>query len=72
MERHRLIAGNVGLALERPQVRAALRGWVGFLFLEGSIFASLDGPDADREFVIKACTAAFAAAMSSLAVDLPG
>lgn len=64
-----VIAAGAGLDLERPQVRAALRGWVGYL--EGAIFASLDGPDADREFVVTACMAAFAATMSSLSVDLP-
>ena len=46
-----LIAGNLDLDLDRADVRAALRGWVGFL--EGAILASLDHPDADREAVSK-------------------
>jgi AcrR family transcriptional regulator len=65
-----LIATNAGLDLTRPEVRAAMRGWVGYL--EGAIFASLEGPLADREYVVEACMAVFAATMSSLAADLPG
>lgn len=64
-----LIAETTGLDLDQASVRAALRGWVGYL--EGSIFASLDGPDADREFVVESCMAVFAATMSALAVDVP-
>lgn len=62
-----LIASNTNLDLGRPEVRAGLRGWVGYL--EGAILASLDGPTADRAYVVDACMAAFVATMTSLVVD---
>ena len=60
-----LIAATAGFDLERADVRAALRGWVGFL--EGAILGSLDLPDADRDVLIATGMAVFAAATSSLA-----
>jgi hypothetical protein len=59
-----LIASLAGLDLDRADVRAVLRGWVGFL--EGAILASLDRPDADREALIAAAIAAFDAALATL------
>ena len=50
-----LIAGVAGLDVERADVRAVLRGWVGFV--EGAILASLERDDADREALIEATVA---------------
>ena len=50
-----LIAGVAGLDAERADVRAVLRGWVGFV--EGAILASLERDDADREALIEATVA---------------
>ena len=50
-----LIAGVAGLDVERADVRAVLRGWVGFV--EGAILASLEREDADREALIEATVA---------------
>ena len=58
-----LIATESGFDLERAEVRAALRGWVGFL--EGAILGSLQRPDADRELLIATGMAVFAAATAS-------
>ena len=44
-----------GLDPERADVRAVLRGWVGFV--EGAILASLEREDADREALIDATVA---------------
>jgi AcrR family transcriptional regulator len=58
------IASLAGLDAERADVRAALRGWVGFL--EGAILASLDRSAADREALVEAALAAFDAAVGTL------
>lgn len=50
-----LIAGVAGLDVDRADVRAVLRGWVGFV--EGAILASLEREDADREALIDATVA---------------
>ena len=63
-----LIASVTGLDPERADVRAVLRGWVGFL--EGAILASLERPDADREALVDAALAAFDAGLSALDADL--
>ena len=63
-----LIASVTGLDPERADVRAVLRGWVGFL--EGAILASLDRPDADREALVDAALAVFDAGLSALDADL--
>ena len=65
-----LIAETVGLDLERAEVRVALRGWVGFL--EGAILASLERPDTDREALVDAGMAVFAAAVDTLDGDGDG
>lgn len=65
-----LIASGTGLDLGRSDVRAALRGWVGFL--EGAILASLQRPDADRDYIIEAAMSVFAASMTTLDVELQG
>jgi hypothetical protein len=62
-----LIAENVGLDLERPDVRVALRGWVGFL--EGGILAALGSSDTDREALIDASLVVFGAALATLGSD---
>ncbi len=62
-----LIAENIGLDLDRPDVRVVLRGWVGFL--EGGILASLGRPDADREALIDASLAVLGAALATLGSD---
>jgi hypothetical protein len=59
-----LIASVAALDAERADVRAVLRGWVGFL--EGAILASLERPDADREALIDAAIAAFDAGLATL------
>lgn len=59
-----LIAGNLGLDLERIEVRVALRGWVGFL--DGAILASLERPETDREALVDAVFAIFAASLATL------
>lgn len=64
-----LIAAVSGLDVERGDVRAVLRGWVGFL--EGAILASLERDDADREAVIDAAMAVFDAGLAVLGSD-PG
>jgi len=63
-----LIASVTGLDPERSDVRAVLRGWVGFL--EGAILASLERPDADREALVDAAMAVFDAGLSALNTDL--
>ena len=50
-----LIASVAGLDTGRADVRAVLRGWVGFV--EGAILASLEREDADREALIDATVA---------------
>jgi AcrR family transcriptional regulator len=50
-----LIASVAGLDTDRADVRAVLRGWVGFV--EGAILASLEREDADREALIDATVA---------------
>jgi hypothetical protein len=59
-----LIAALAGLDVERADVRAVLRGWVGFL--EGAILASLERSDADREALVEAAVVTFGAAHTSL------
>ncbi|GIK77950.1 MAG: hypothetical protein BroJett022_16400 [Actinomycetes bacterium] len=59
-----LIASVAGLDVERADVRAVLRGWVGFL--EAAILASLDRPGADRDALVDAAIAAFDAAVGTL------
>ncbi len=65
-----LIAAATGLDADRADVRAVLRGWVGFL--EGAILASLERPDSDREALIGAAVAVFDAGLSTLGVDAIG
>jgi len=65
-----LIAAVTGLDADRADVRAVLRGWVGFL--EGAILASLERPDSDRETLIGAAVAVFDAGLSKLGVDAIG
>lgn len=62
-----LIAAVSGLDAERADVRAVLRGWVGFL--EGAILASLEREDADREALVDAAVAVFAAGLAALRSD---
>ncbi|MCB0874754.1 MAG: TetR/AcrR family transcriptional regulator [Solirubrobacterales bacterium] len=62
-----LIAETVGLDVERADVRAVLRGWVGWL--EGAILASLERPDADREALVESALAVFAAGLVTLGPD---
>jgi hypothetical protein len=62
-----LIAAVAGLDLERADVRAVLRGWVGFL--EGAILASLEREDADREALIDAAVAVLDAGIAVLRSD---
>jgi AcrR family transcriptional regulator len=65
-----LIASTAGLDLERPDVRVALRGWVGFL--EGAILATLDRSGADRDYVIEVGMSVFAAAVATLDFEPQG
>ncbi len=62
-----LIASVSGVDIERADVRAVLRGWVGFL--EGAILASLDRPDADREALADAAVAVLNAGLRTLGPD---
>jgi AcrR family transcriptional regulator len=59
-----LIASTIGLDIERPDVRVALRGWVGFL--DGAVLVSMDRPDVDREALIDATFSVFTASLATL------
>ncbi len=59
-----LIASVAGLDADRAEVRAFLRGWVGFV--EGAILASLERDDADREALIDAAVAVLNAGIRTL------
>ncbi len=59
-----LIGEVAGIDVERADVCAVLRGWVGFL--EGAILASLDRADADREALIDASEAVLNAGLRTL------
>jgi len=63
-EEIRQVASLTGLDADRAEVRAVLRGWVGFL--EGAILGALDRPDADREALVDAAIAAFDGAVTTL------
>jgi AcrR family transcriptional regulator len=59
-----LIASVAGLDTARADVRAVLRGWVGFV--EGAILASLERDDADREALIDATVVVLNAGIRTL------
>ena len=59
-----LIASVAGLDADHAEVRAFLRGWVGFV--EGAILASLERDDADREALIDAAVAVLNAGIRTL------